>query len=142
MLVVHTEIIIECNAKAVWDNLINFQKHEDWNPYITSIEGVLTVGSTLKVQFPTVKMNTKIQEVRANKLLQWSASMGFRGLLDSIHRFEIVEISSTRCRFVQSEQFKGLLVPFIGKKIKTSATSDFQAMNRALKTLVEKELIG
>lgn len=142
MLIVNTEIIIARSVKVVWENLVNFQNYADWNPYITSIEGDLEVGSTLKIQFPTVKMNTKIQVVRANKLLRWSAYMGFRGLLDSLHQFEIIEISSTRCRLVQSERFNGLLVPFFRKRIKASATADFQAMNRALKTLVENDLVA
>ncbi|MDR0264741.1 MAG: SRPBCC domain-containing protein [Sphingobacterium sp.] len=137
MLRVYTEIIIEASAEEIWTNLLNFAEYDRWNPYIKSIEGNAKKDEFLIVQFPTVKMKTKVNDIIEKHMLSWKGKMVINGLLDSIHVFRITKISENCCLFEQYETFKGIMTSFLARKIKTSAQADFTKMNTALKRKCE-----
>ena len=58
---------------------------------------------------------------------------GVPRLFDGAHRFELEPIDGgSRTRFVQSERFRGVLLPFVRRAILPATLQGFQAMNRAL----------
>ena len=75
----------------------------------------------------------KILAVEPNAELRWSA--GLPGVIGGEHSFTLAPASSGT-RLVQSETFRGLLVPFSSKTL-AAAESSYQALNYALKAHVE-----
>jgi hypothetical protein len=61
----------------------------------------------------------------------------FAGVFDGEHRFQIEPLSDRRVRFVQSEAFFGLLVPFFWRSLDTQTRKGFEEMNQALKLRAE-----
>ena len=58
---------------------------------------------------------------------------GMPHLFDGNHRFELQPIDGgARTRFVQSERFRGILLPFVRRSILPGTLAGFEAMNRAL----------
>ena len=58
---------------------------------------------------------------------------GIPRLFDGAHRFEVQPIDGgTRTRFVQSERFRGILLPLVRRSILPGTLAGFEAMNRAL----------
>ena len=45
-----TEIIINVPVEKVWEALVDFQKYDQWNQFIPSVDGELALGSVLKVK--------------------------------------------------------------------------------------------
>ena len=64
---------------------------------------------------------------------------GVPKLFDGEHSFAIEPLGPNRVRFVQSEKFGGILVPFLRKMLETSTRAGFEAMNRALKDRAEAQ---
>jgi hypothetical protein len=54
------------------------------------------------------------------------------GLFDGEHLFTIEQAEPGRVRFVQSERFCGLLVPFLRRLIEVDTPASFREVNDAL----------
>jgi hypothetical protein len=64
----------------------------------------------------------------------WLGSLGgVPHLFDGAHRFELEPIDEgRRTRFVQSERFRGILLPLVRRSVLPATLRGFEAMNRAL----------
>jgi hypothetical protein len=121
--------------------LADLDAYKDWNPFIQSASGQLTVGSTLTLrlvpaQGRALTFRPKVLAAQPGVLLCWIGRLVVPGIFDGTHQFELQELGEST-RVVQSETFRGVLVPFAGKTI-TATKSDFRALNQALKTRVER----
>ena len=142
----HTEIDIDATPAEVWQVLTDLEGWADWNPFITSSIGTPAVGETLvnRMEPPGGKAITfkpKVTVVEDTKTFEWLGKLGFSGVFDGRHRFEI-ETSPTGTRFVQSETLDGMLVRVMRKSLDTKTTSGFEAMNVALKARAEAVAAG
>ena len=143
MLELHTEIEIEAPAARVWQILTEFAAYPSWNPFLPKIEGTGAVGEKIEVTFqpPGGKPMTMRPTVRASDPERRFAWLGRLGgvpkLFDGEHSFVIEPLGPQRVRFVHSEKFGGILVPFLRKMLETSTRAGFEAMNRALKDRAE-----
>lgn len=142
MRTIHTEILINAPSKIVWDVLTDFQAYPDWNPFILSIEGKPEVGAKLKavIQQPnsrpmTFKPVCLISE--PNKKFSWLGRLGFKGLFDGEHIFEFEDIDENSTRFIQKENFNGILVPLLWKQLDRDTRKGFELMNEQLKNRAE-----
>jgi hypothetical protein len=138
----HTEIEIEASADSVWDILTGFADYPRWNPFIRQITGIPEKGARLEVQIkpPGSKGMTFrpiVTRVAANLELRWLGRLLFPKLFDGEHIFEIESRGGNTVRFIQRENFSGLLVPLLWKSLDSSTRRGFSEMNRALKTLAE-----
>lgn len=136
-----TEITIEAPARVVWEILTDLEKYEDWNPFIVSSEGDVTEGSRLrnKMQPPGGKTTTfkpTVTAVEAEKYFEWLGRLGVPGLFDGRHQFKL-EAVGERTRFIQSEEFTGILVPLFAKMLDNKTQPGFEAMNQAIKERAE-----
>jgi hypothetical protein len=61
------------------------------------------------------------------------------GLFDGEHIFTIKPLGNNRVRFSQREIFNGLLVPLLGRSLKTDTQRGFEEMNQALKARAEQK---
>ncbi len=137
----HTEIEIDAPPEVVWEVLTDFATYGEWNPFVTSAEGIASVGHTLVTRFEppggrAATLKPKVTVVDNHETLEWLGHIGLPGLLDGRHRFEL-EATSTGTRVVQSEQFDGVLVRLFRKSINTTTRAGFEAMNQALKSRAE-----
>lgn len=136
-----TEIIINASVEKVWSILTNFEKFPEWNPFILSIEGKQELGAQLKVVLNNGKgtsvFKPKVVTLEKNKTFEWLGSLPIPGLFNGQHRFAIERISDNQVKFIQSEQFSGLLAGIIMKQIGETTREGFISMNKALKERAE-----
>ena len=139
---IETAIEIDAAPDKVWEKFSDFDSYPDWNPFVTSLTGDVAVGNKIAVRLdpPGGKAMTFKPEVKAfqpGSELRWLGHLGFSGLFDGHHQFHIEAIDGGKTRFVQKEDFSGLLVRpmlrFIGEKTRAG----FKAFNQALKERAE-----
>ncbi len=135
---ISSDIEINASPETVWEALT-----DDWNPFIRSMEGDLTVGGRLKVYLKASKgmgMTFKPTVLRAetNRELRWIGRLLMPGIMDGEHSFTIEQLENNHVRFVQSESFTGVLVPLMAVMgVFKNALIGFDEMNQALKTRAE-----
>lgn len=136
---IHTEVLIDASPSAVWKVLIDFPAHAAWNPFLVRMvmAGKPSAGERLHVTFKNgMTMKPTLTEVSEGRVLEWLGKLGISGIFDGRHRFELVPEGS-KTRFIQSEQFSGLLIPLLGGLL-NKTERDFASLNQALKKRVEE----
>ncbi len=133
------EIEIDAEPARVWAVLMDFEAYPDWNPFITSIEGETAVGAKLRARLQPpggrgITMSPSVTVNEPGTAFGWLGKLGgVPHLFDGAHRFELQPIDGgSRTRFVQSERFRGILLPLVRRSILPATLSGFEAMNRAL----------
>lgn len=141
---IRTEIVIQAPAEKIWKILTDFDSYPNWNPFIKSITGQVVQNSIFKVviEAPDSKPMTfkpKVLVFEEEKEFRWLGHFLFRGLFDGDHKFELIDHKNGTTTFVQSEQFSGVLVPFLRKMLDTKTVKGFDLMNKKIKELAEKD---
>lgn len=142
----HTEIEIDAAPEIVWSVLTDLNGYAAWNPFITSAEGTVEVGRQLtnRMEPPGGKATTfrpRVTEVEADTTFEWLGRLGVRGVFDGRHRFELTA-TATGTRFVQDEEFTGILVRLLRGPLDGGTRAGFEQMNAALKTRAEAIAAG
>jgi hypothetical protein len=140
---IKTEILINTTPHKIWEILVDFKSYHAWNPFIKSITGDVVVGSkiTARLEPPGANGMTfkpKVLVFEKNKELRWIGSLLFPGLFDGEHKFELIDNFNGTTTFIQSEKFKGILVPLFNKMLDINTTNGFNLMNQKLKELAEQ----
>ncbi len=138
----NTEIVINATPDVVWQILTDFPQFEQWNPFIRSIQGKMAEGSRLQVQIQpsggnAMAFQPQVITVIPKRELCWLGRLLLPGLFDGEHRFCIESIQPSQVRFLHSEKFAGVLVPFLWQSLEPKARQGFEAMNQALKARAE-----
>ncbi len=112
----------------------------EWNPLFPQASGQVTVGQRLTLASRPaagrpMTIRPKLLAVRPGAELRWVSSLP--GIIGGEHSFTLTPVGDGT-RLVQSESFRGLLVPLSGKTI-AAAEADFAALNRALKQRAEEQ---
>jgi hypothetical protein len=142
MTILSTEIEIRAPAEQVWAVLRDLGNYPEWNPFIRSIRGRLEVGTRLDAELYLpgsrgLHIRPTVQTVEPNRELSWlGRTFGLAHLFDGRHSFIIEPQGADRVRFVQKEEFTGMLVP-LARGLLSDTERGFEAMNRALKERVE-----
>lgn len=141
---IKTEILINATPAKVWSILTGFENYPNWNPFIKSIKGKVKVGNNIiaRIEPPEAKGMTfkpKILTFETNKELSWIGHLLFPGLFDGEHKFELINNGEGKTTFIQSEKFKGILVPLFKKQLDNNTKKGFEEMNRKLKELAEQK---
>lgn len=139
---IKSTIDIGASPETVWRVLTNFSAYPAWNPFIREIQGKVQPGARLKVRMRLSKTRSHRFSPRVTKAipaaeLHWRGKMWFGGLFDGEHSFIIVPNGVNGVRFIQREQFSGLLVPVIFPFIAKKTEEAFGRMNKALKKAAE-----
>ena len=140
---IQTEIEIRSAPERVWRVLSDLREYPRWNPFVIQAEGELRKGGRLEVRLQAegrspMRFRPTVEVVEPGRELRWIGHLGLRGLFDGRHRFVIEPTDVGRVRFVQSEQFSGILVGLVMRSALLEATrKGFDAMNRALKQQAE-----
>lgn len=142
----HTEIEIDATPEVVWQVLTDLDRYPEWNPFITSSVGKPEVGEKLvnRMEPPggmAITLKPQVTAIEDGKTFEWLGKVGFSGLFDGRHRFDI-EALATGTKLTQSEELDGMLVRVLRKSVDTGTKSGFEAMNVALKARAESVAAG
>ena len=138
---IRTEVEIAAPVSEVWRTLTRFADYQEWNPFITEISGELREGEPLEalLSLPEgrdVRIRPRLLRCTENEELRWRGHLLFPGLFDGEHFFRVEAREPNRTRFIQGENFSGILLRFSGNTI-TRTARGFVYMNEALKKRVE-----
>jgi len=142
MKVVHTEIEINADTERVWNVLIDFEKYDQWNPFINKIVGRAVVGTKIEIHIETRgdknrKYEPTVTKVEPCRELRWLGRSLIPGFLKGEHIFTIEQLRSKQVRFIHREVFDGFLTSLFGKSLDSDVKKGFEEMNKALKVRVE-----
>ena len=140
---IHTEIEINAPLEKVWTILMDFNRYPDWNPFIKSLNGNAKEGEKLKVvlhqpESKPMTIKPKCLTVVPNSEFRWKGNLIVPGIFDGEHIFKMSEASPGVTKFMQSENFAGILLPLFWKMINSKTIKGFEEMNRALKQRAER----
>jgi hypothetical protein len=138
----HSEVEINAPAERVWQLLTDFTSYPRWNPFIRSISGEPTTGERLEVRIEPpdgrgMTFKPTVLNAEPNRELRWLGHLLVPGLFDGEHSLAIQPLEENRVRFIQSETFRGLLVPLFSRSLDNNTRRGFEEMNRALKERAE-----
>ncbi len=124
----------------VWNILTDFEKYEQWNPFIHRVVGGPKEGSRIKIHLRTPGGKNRqyepvVTKVNPGRELRW---IGRSMLLTGEHVFVIEEKQSESVLFIQREIFGGLLAAFFGRSTHEDIEAGFRQMNEALKQRAEQ----
>jgi hypothetical protein len=139
---IFTSIEIDATPNVVWEVLTDFKRFDQWNPFIRSVTGEAIRGTQLQVQIHPpdgdgMVFRPVVLVAEAERELRWLGRFLFAGVFDGEHSFQIEPLSAHRVRFMHSEAFSGLLVPFFWRSLDTQTRKGFEEMNQALKSRAE-----
>jgi hypothetical protein len=140
---VRTEIEIGTGPERVWKILADFEKYDQWNPFINRITGQAKQGAKIEIHIETPGGKSRRYEPTVTKVdqgreLRW---LGKSWLLNGEHIFTIEPLEAERVRFVHREVFDGLLTSLFGKSLDTDVKQGFEEMNKALKERAERSAL-
>jgi len=136
-----TEIEINAPPAAVWEVIVDTARYHEWNPFITSIEGTLAVGQELSVVVSPpdgsdMRFKPQVLRCEPEVELRWRGTLFWPVLFSGEHFFALRQVGTARTRFQHGEDFRGVLLRFLGPQLKRTANG-FVLMNQALKRRVE-----
>ncbi|OFZ67284.1 MAG: hypothetical protein A3D92_18010 [Bacteroidetes bacterium RIFCSPHIGHO2_02_FULL_44_7] len=135
---ISTSILINAPREKVWAIFSDFKAYPNWNPFIRSITGDLAVNKKFKAEIGTMKFSPTLKVFETNSELTWQGRLLFPGIFDGKHTFLLLENELGGTTFIQKEEFRGMLVPFLKKKLRTEIVAGFEDMNKKMKELVEQ----
>lgn len=141
MRTVSATIRINAAPMDVWAILTDLSSYPEWNPLFRSAAGQVVPGNRITLRAVqsangramTVKPKIVVAEPGAE--LRWTASLP--GIISGEHSF-VLSAEDGGTRVVQSETFRGLLVPFSGKTLGRVEAS-FRELNEALRKRAEAD---
>ncbi|HTX26324.1 MAG TPA: SRPBCC domain-containing protein [Streptosporangiaceae bacterium] len=139
MKTVSATIEIGAPPEQVWAVLADLAAYPQWNPIFPDASGQIAVGKRLTLAYRPpagrgMTIRPKVLAVQPGAELRWALSLP--GIIGGEHSFILTAVGDGT-RVVQSETFRGLLVPLSGKAI-AAAQASYATLNQALKKRVER----
>ncbi len=140
-----SEITIDAPAEAIWATLTNLASFQEWNPFMRRASGDVAVGKKLNVYLKPpggmgMSFKPSVVKVEQNREFRWLGHFLMPGIFDGEHIFEIEPDGDANCRFVQREEFRGVLATLMLLMVRKSTERGFNEMNQALKARAEAEV--
>jgi hypothetical protein len=138
---IRSELEIAAPASEVWGILTDFPRYQEWNPFITELKSDGVVGNPMRLLLSLpegrdYRLNPTLLRIEENYELRFRAHLLFPGLFDGEHFLRVQAVEPKRTRFVQGENFSGVLLRFSGRTL-TQVARGFDYMNEALKRRAE-----
>jgi hypothetical protein len=130
-------IEFDATPGEAWAVLTDFGPWSAWNPAYFSSEGEATVGAKLRhvarnVDGSRFAFSPTVRVIRPEREVRWVGHLVVPGLFDGEHYFEIDDLGEGRVRLTQGENFRGLLVGALRRRLERDTAPQFTAMNLAL----------
>jgi len=141
---IKSEVTIDAPSEEVWKVLMNHEAYPEWNPFIKKITGSTKPGEYLETTLKTKgsdPMNFKplVLKNQLSQEFRWKGKLGIKGIFDGEHYFILEKITPNQTKFIQGENFTGLLSGLLMRMIIKDTKVGFISMNKALKTRVEAQ---
>jgi len=138
---IRSEIDIAATPEQVWQVLMDFDAYPEWNTFIPSLVGEAVTGAKLvaRLEPPGARGMTfkpTVMRVERAAAFRWLGHLMLPRVFDGEHIFEL-EPQDGGTRFVQREEFRGILVAPLLAMVGKSTAAGFEQMNQALKARVE-----
>ena len=143
MRAIEAAIEIDAPAEVVWEILVDLDSYAEWNPFITEASGEIRRGERLKIRIepPGTRDATfrpTVLTAERGRRLEWLGRLLVPKIFDGRHQLHIHPLDNDRVRFVQREEFSGMLVSVV---LNEEATAQgFREMNEALKERAEARI--
>ncbi|MBU1172576.1 MAG: SRPBCC domain-containing protein [Proteobacteria bacterium] len=140
---VYTEIRIQAPLSKVWSIVTDLEMYRDWNPFIVESHGTASLGEQLTCR-PRVSKNRiatfhpKVTQLVPEQVFAWTGHVLMPGLADGVHIFEFKSPDPDQVLMIHRQEYSGILVPFLWKRIEKVATRGFTLMNEAVKKRAEE----
>jgi hypothetical protein len=109
---------IQAPAARVWSLLIDAPGMTDWNSTLTSIEGPIELGGTVKMQVPEAPGRTfapKVTRFEPNRFMEWRQG---NPLFIGVRTYTLTPAPcGSPTRFEMTEVFSGLMLPMIAGRL-------------------------
>lgn len=105
---------IRATAPAVWGLLTNVGDYPRWNSTVTSSEGMIKDGETIRLKVavaPKRLFKLGVSEVVPNRSMVWSD--GFAPMFRGVRTFTLTPKDDATVDFEMVEVFRGLMLPMI-----------------------------
>src|SRR4051812_12079351 len=117
---IRSELEIAAPAAEVWGILTDFPRYQEWNPFITELDCAGVVGSPLELRLSLpegrdYRLKARLLRIEQDYELRFRAHLLFPGLFDGEHFLRVQALDPKRTRFVQGENFSGVLLRFSGR---------------------------
>src|SRR5437868_864688 len=127
-------IELDASPERVWSVLSDVDDYVNWNPFITSLAGRLSVGEKLVVRIKPpdgrpMTFHPTVTEVEPGLRLAWLGHLGVPGIFDGTHTFTLAPLPDGRTQLVQSESFSGVL-SFIAGRLLARTQAGFDGMHQ------------
>jgi hypothetical protein len=136
------EIELQATPKQVWQVLTDLDKYSEWNPLLYLGTGNIELGETVEVSAKTatknMKFTCKVTEVEPYSKFAWSFHVIHPLIFRGKHIFQIDSIGEHKVKFIDREQFWGLLLPMQARDLQTNGLSAMIDMGEALKKKLER----
>jgi uncharacterized protein YndB with AHSA1/START domain len=122
----------------VWSLLTNAADFPRWNSTVTSIDGAITAGETIRLQAKAAPGRTfklKVSDVVPDTSMVWSD--GFAPMFRGVRTFTLSAASGGGTDFSMEEVFSGLMLPMIAGSL-PDFVPVFEAYAADLKREAEK----
>ncbi|MGO8994867.1 MAG: SRPBCC family protein [Polyangiaceae bacterium] len=105
---------IRASPEKIWSFLTDAAAFPRWNSTVTSIEGEIAEGRTLKLRVPSAPKRVftpKVASMQPAKSMVWSDGMApmFKG----VRTFTLTPNADGSTEFSMKEEFSGLMLPMI-----------------------------
>jgi hypothetical protein len=139
----HSDILINAPAERVWQIVTDLERYADWNPFIPRASGRIAPGERIRIEvqpagLKPVRFRPKVLHVEPGRSFYWEGRLALPGLFTGRHHFELHQNGGGSVRFVQWEQFSGLLLPLIWRRIAEPTRQGYHLMNAAVKQRAEE----
>ncbi len=136
---IYTDIIIDAPVDKVWEEYVGFPEYPRWNSFIRRVSGELKTGGSIQVTIQPkghkpMNFNPTIIIYKEKSTIQWEGRLYIPGIFTGRHTFHLIRLDNDKTKFIQKEDFNGILVPFINLD---STLEGFREMNTLLKKRVE-----
>lgn len=131
---------IRAGADQIWALLTDPAAFPRWNSTVTSIEGEIAEGQTLRLKVPATKdrvFKPKVSNVVPGRSMIWSDGMApmFRG----VRTFTLTPNDDGTTEFSMKEEFSGVMLPMIKGSLPDFAPV-FEAYAEDLKRAAEGQV--
>ena len=141
MIEIHNEVEINAPVERVWEVLTDLVRFPEWNPLFYQGIGNIKVGEMVTVSAKTatkdMKFDCKVIGLEPLRGFSWKFHVIHPVLFRGIHIFQVEPMTEQIVKFVDREQFEGLLLPLQTKDIRTNGLAAMVGMGQALKQRVE-----
>ena len=135
MITYETDTMIDAPPRAVWKQLVDFDRHDEWSQHF-KLRGRPVVGEPGRVAFALfgrpASVPVVIERVDDERELRWLG--GPKGLIRGSHYF-ILESrdGGRRTHFRHGETFSGLIAPLVWTFLKAQLGPSYAGFNEDLK---------